>query len=143
MSSEWWAASACCPSHKAPPVPSPPPITSIGLSRSPSTEYASSTVMRVRPRTSALENHGEPLADPDADGGKAEAAAPTSQLVGERAEDARTRTADGMADRDRPAVGIDLLGVELGPVAQACERLRRERFVELDDREVLPPDPRA
>src|SRR5580704_12400471 len=132
MSSEWCAASECCPSHTALPVPSPLLITSIGLSRSPITEYASSTLTRARPRTSAFENHGEPLTDPDADGGEAEAATTTSQLVGERAEDARPGTADGMADRDRAAVGIDLLRVEFGPVAQAGERLRRERLVELD-----------
>jgi hypothetical protein len=48
-----------------------------------------------------------------------------------------------VAERDRAAVGVDLLGVELGPVGQAGQRLRRERLVELDDLDLVPADARA
>ena len=49
----------------------------------------------------------------------------------------------GVHDRDRSAVRVHLLGVQLRPVAQARQRLRRERLVELDHRQVTPPDPGA
>ncbi len=55
-------------------------------------------------------------------------------------EDACPGTADGMTDGDRPTVWIHLLGIELRPVVQAGERLRGKGLIELDHREVLPPD---
>ena len=49
----------------------------------------------------------------------------------EGGEDARARAADGVAQRDRAAVGIQALGVEV-EFAVACDDLRGEGFVQFD-----------
>ena len=56
--------------------------------------------------------------------------------VEQRAEDARAARADRVAERDRAAVDVDARGVELEP-ADARERLRGERLVQLDEIEVV------
>src|SRR5690606_19338465 len=40
--------------------------------------------------------------------------------------------------RERPAVAVDTLGVELGPQLEARERLRRERLIDLEEVDVGP-----
>src|SRR5579862_9612900 len=90
---------------------------------------------------SCLQDHGEALADADAECGEAEAAAAGVQLVREPGEDPPARRAQRMADRDRAAANVDQLGVELRPRANAGQRLRRERLVELDAGDPLPADP--
>jgi hypothetical protein len=68
------------------------------------------------------------LADADAQGRETEATSAALQLVDQRAEDSRSRAAERVADRDRSAIRIDDLGIELGPLGEAAERLRRERL---------------
>ena len=46
-----------------------------------------------------------------------------------------------VADRERPAVDIDLRGVKIGPSLNARERLRRERFVQFDNIDLCPRFP--
>jgi len=46
-----------------------------------------------------------------------------------------------MADRNRAAADVHLLGIELRPASQAGERLGGERLVELDHIHVAPADP--
>src|SRR3954454_18753010 len=90
-----------------------------------------------------MQHHRQSLADADADRRDAVAAATSAQLVRERAEDAHAGGAEWMPDGDRAAVDIDALGVELGPLAEAGERLGGEGLVELAPLAVLPADPRA
>ena len=91
-----------------------------------------------------LQHHGEALADADADRRDAVPPPRRLQLVGERAEDARRRTRRaGGRCAIAPPLTLTLLGVELRPLADAGERLRRERLVELDDVDVAPADPGA
>src|SRR3954454_8865108 len=87
---------------------------------------------------SALQDDGEPLADADADRGDRHAAAPALELVRRVADDAAARAAERVADRDRAAVDVDLLGIEVAPQLQAGEALRGEGLVELDDVDVGP-----
>src|SRR5688500_863000 len=62
---------------------------------------------------SDLHDDGVALPPAGADRGAAEAAAAASQLHHERAEDARARGADRVADGDRAAVDVDLLLVDV------------------------------
>ena len=64
-----------------------------------------------------LQHHRETLADADADRGDGDAAAATGEFVGRVADDASARGAERMPDRDRAAVDVDDLGVEVGPRA--------------------------
>src|SRR5204863_1127219 len=89
-----------------------------------------------------LNDHGQPLADPDANGRDSVAATTSFQLVRQAAEYAHSRRAERVADRDCAAVRIDLLGVEPLPLGQIGEALRRERLVQLHDRHVVPADAR-
>ena len=90
------------------------------------------------PPDSPLEDDGEALADADADRGDRDSAAAAGEFVRGVADDAAARGAERVADRDRAAVDVDLLGVELGPQLQAREALRREGLVELDEVDVRP-----
>src|SRR5215471_5490908 len=89
---------------------------------------------------SCLENDGQALTDADADRCEAVATALALQVVGERTENADARASERVTDRDRAAVGVEDLGIEIGPVGHARERLRRERLIELDRLEVAPAD---
>src|SRR5215470_1390149 len=60
-------------------------------------------------------------------------------LVGNGADHARAGHAEGVADRDRPAVGIELLHGDAEPVA-AVDHLRGEGLVELPHADVLELD---
>ena len=74
-----------------------------------------------------LQHDREALADADADRRDAVLPAVGLERVGERAEDAPAGRAERVADRDRAAVDVDLLGVEVLPLADAGERLARRR----------------
>ncbi len=60
-----------------------------------------------------------------------------AQPVGQRAEDPAAGGTERVADRDRAALGVDDLGVDL-PRVHAGQRLHGERLVELDRRHVGP-----
>src|SRR6185436_8614210 len=57
-------------------------------------------------------------------------------LVGERADHARARHAERVADRDRAAVDVELLGIDPQAIA-AVDDLRGERLVELPHVDVV------
>ena len=63
------------------------------------------------------------------------------ELVRGVADDPSAGRAERVADRDRAAVDVDPLGVELGPQLQAREALRGEGLVELDEVDVRPGAP--
>src|ERR1700759_4671856 len=83
-----------------------------------------------------LDDHRVALASARADRGAAEAAAATAQLIDQGAEDARARGADGMAQRDRPAVDVDLVLVD-AEHPDRVERDRGEGLVDLPQVDVL------
>src|SRR5205823_13099658 len=56
-----------------------------------------------------LEQRGDALAHADAHGGEPAARAATAHLVHQRGGDARARTAERVAERDRAAVHVDAL----------------------------------
>src|ERR1043165_2576833 len=73
------------------------------------------------------------LSDADAHGGERALAAGLAELMRSRYRDARARHAERMAERDRAAVRIDVLGIVGEPeLAHAGKGLGGERFVELD-----------
>ena len=90
------------------------------------------------PADSPLQDDRETLADADADRGDRDAAAAAGEFVRGVADDAAARCAERVADRDRAAVDVDPLGVEVRPQLQAREGLRREGLVELDEVDVRP-----
>ncbi len=79
----------------------------------------------------ALHEHRDALADTHAQGGQAPAGVLPLQPADQREQDAGAGTAEGMAERDGTAVGVDLLLVELQPPHHR-ECLRGERLVQLD-----------
>ena len=62
---------------------------------------------------SCLDHHREPLPDADADRRDPPAAAAAAQLVHERAEDAHARRAQRVPDRDRAAVDVQPLRIQI------------------------------
>ena len=85
-------------------------------------------------------HHRDPLSDADAHRRQPPAAAAPAQLVRQRGQQPRAGVAERVPERDRAAVDVDDRRVELLPLGQAGERLRRERLVELDRGEVAPAD---
>ncbi len=83
-----------------------------------------------------LDDHGVALAAARADRRAAQAAAAPAQLEHERAEDARARGADRMAERDGAAVDVDLVLVD-PEHADRVQRDRSERLVDLPQVDVL------
>src|SRR3954471_17778151 len=83
-----------------------------------------------------LDDDRVPLPPAGADGRAALPAAAPAQLVHERAEDARARRADRVAERDRAAVDVDLVLVD-AEHADRVERDRGERLVDLPQVDVL------
>src|SRR5881396_909714 len=88
-----------------------------------------------------LEQPGRAHAAADAHGDDAPALLPPAQLVEQRPGHARAGHAVGVADRDRAAVRVELLGVDAEAVA-AVDDLRGEGLVQLDDVDVLELEPR-
>ena len=84
-----------------------------------------------------FESERDSLADTDAHGGERELATVAPQFFSRGKCEARARHAEGMAERDRAAVGIYLLVVVAGTkLAQYRQALRSECLVELDHVEV-------
>src|SRR5437667_12134155 len=88
-----------------------------------------------------LDQPGRPHAAADAHGDDAPALLPPAQLVEQRPGHARAGHAVGVADRDRAAVRVELLGVDAEAVP-AVDDLRGEGLVQLDDVDVLELEPR-
>src|SRR6266478_4756872 len=66
------------------------------------------------------------------------------QSVHRRERKARTRHAERVAERDRPAMSVDMLGIlRNAQLAQTGETLRCERLVDLDQVEVADPETQA
>ena len=84
----------------------------------------------------ALDDGRDALADADAHGGEAEAAAGPAQFVGQHRDQAAAAHAQRMAEGDGPAVDVDLGRIE-AELVHAHERLRGEGLVELDEVEVV------
>src|SRR3954452_23096580 len=78
-----------------------------------------------------FDDRRQALADADAHGGNAEAAAAVAELVGECADEARARAAERVADGDRAAVDVELL-VGDAELAHAGDDLGGEGLVDLD-----------
>src|SRR3954468_18906731 len=81
-------------------------------------------------RTVDAEDHRVALPAARADRRAAQPAAAAAQLVHERAEDARARRADGMAERDGATVDVDAVLVD-PEQADRVQRDRGERLVDL------------
>ena len=80
-----------------------------------------------------LDRQRDALPDADAHGGEPELAAAARELEGGVAGEAGARHAERMAERDRAAVRVDVLGIlRDAELAQAGDRLRGEGLVELD-----------
>src|SRR5215211_2059871 len=90
---------------------------------------------------SRLNHHRQALADTDADGGYSVAAAAALQLVREATEDTHAGGAERVADRDRATVRVDRLRVEIPPLRDVRQALRREGLVQLDDVHIVPANP--
>ena len=81
-----------------------------------------------------LQDHGKPLADADAQGHQRVAPAGPLQLPRRGEREACAGRAERMADRDRPAVGIDAAVVRVeAELPETAEHLCGERLVDLDD----------
>ncbi len=84
---------------------------------------------------SALDAHRNAHAAADAKRGEALLGVALLHLIDQRGEDARARGADRVADRDRAAVDVDLVGVPAELLADR-KRLRGEGFVGFDQVEI-------
>src|SRR6478752_1363986 len=78
-----------------------------------------------------LEDNGQALTHADADRRDAPALVALAQHLGEGPDDASAGGAEGVADGDGAAAGVDNLRVDL-PRVEARQRLHREGLVELD-----------
>src|SRR5712672_2378370 len=84
-----------------------------------------------------LQRQRNPLPHPDTHGGERTLATALLERMLRRQGVARARHAERMAERDRAAVRIDVLGiVGEAELAQARERLRGKCLVELDPVEI-------
>src|SRR5438552_16928590 len=104
--------------------------------------------------SAALHQHRAALSTADAEGCDAAAPAGSLEHLQHVQHEARARGADGVADRDRAAVDVELAAVELAesavepevraaiilalPRREACEHLAGERLVDLDRVDVVP-----
>ena len=84
----------------------------------------------------ALERHGDRAAAAEAQRREAVAALPARELVEQRRHDPGPARADRVAERDRPAVDVDLVPVE-AELPAIGEGLGGERLVDLDQVERL------
>src|SRR6202165_5870762 len=89
----------------------------------------------ARSRLVAFDDQRIALAATATERGRADVQAPPLQLVGERQHQTRAARTDGMAERNRAAVHVDPLLVQLEHPG-CVEGDRRERFVDLDQVEV-------
>ena len=108
-----------------------------GLERQARLQAMDVIVGHRRVELDALNRERHALADADAHGRERAPAAGFHHLMRRRDGKPRARHAERMAERDRAAVRIDVLGVvRHAELAQAGEGLRGERLVELDHVEV-------
>src|SRR4051794_37284101 len=93
----------------------------------PSTLMISSTLIRARLPSGlwVLDHGGDALPDADAEGGDAVASAPAPELPGERGDQASSRAAQRVPQRDRAAVDVESLLVD-PELAHAGDHLRGE-----------------
>src|SRR5262249_6616937 len=90
-------------------------------------------------RSEALDDARDRLAEADAHARDAVALVPPLELVQQRRSHARAGRAEGMAERDAAAVRVDVGAAFLEPrVVCELQHDRRERLVDLDDRDVVP-----
>src|SRR4051794_6297884 len=87
-----------------------------------------------------LEDDGQPLPHADADRRHAPAVTALAQHLRQRAEDPAAGGAERVPDRDRAALRVDDVRVDL-PRVDTGERLDGERLVQLDGADVRPGDP--
>src|SRR4051812_22877829 len=87
-------------------------------------------------RSVNVHDHREALADADAGGRDAVAAAAPAQLPAGVDDHPRSRGAERVTDGNRAAVDIDLLAVDLRQLVQAGQHHRGERLVDLPDGDV-------
>src|SRR5258706_4227841 len=92
--------------------------------------------IRTRYLAVRLEETRRALAAADAHRHHAVARLAAQQLVGEGADHARARHAEGVADRDRAAVHVELRGIDAETIA-AVDDLRGERLVQLPHVDVV------
>src|SRR5580765_2489320 len=83
-----------------------------------------------------LECHRHPKTAADTQRSEAAPCLTPSHLVQQRDDDARTRAADGVPERDGSAVYVDTRGVDR-QIAKDREDLRRKGFVQLDEVKIL------
>src|ERR1044071_908658 len=81
---------------------------------------------------SALDGHRHGVAAAEAERGQPTARVPALHLVEHRRQKARARLPDGVPERDRAAVDVDLRRVE-PELADDGDGLHREGFVQLDE----------
>src|SRR4030095_9157842 len=91
--------------------------------------------------SNALDNHRDALSYSDAHGAQRVAPAAALQLIDRGRDEARTRRAERMTERDRAAIRVDVRSVVGNAViAQYREHLCGEGFVELDHVDVGKPE---
>src|SRR5215468_11371667 len=93
------------------------------------------TSMEFAERSLSLDAHRDAHASPDAEGGEAFLGVALLHLVEQRHKDAGAGGADRMAEGDRAAVDVDLVGIPAEVLVDGAG-LRRERLVRLDQVEV-------
>src|SRR5262245_45777759 len=86
-------------------------------------------------RTLHVDDHRDAHAAADAERGKPFSTAFGAERVDQRREDARAARADWMAERDRATARVDLCRIEI-ELPHDGQRLRRERFVQLEEVDV-------
>src|SRR2546428_11135533 len=85
-----------------------------------------------------LHDHGHPLAAADAHRLQPERFVLLAKSVEQRAKNARAGHAEGMAERDRAAVGVELLAVRVDTQAsRGRDDLRGKRLLDLDEVDVV------
>src|SRR5258706_8140910 len=95
-----------------------------------------SLALGLRQTLQRFEHPGRALAAADAHRDDREATAAPAQLVQRGRRQLRTGATERMAERDRTAVDVDAI-VGDAELALAVHRLRRERFVELEQLDVF------
>ena len=85
----------------------------------------------LRQQSGAFDTHCNAHAAADAKRSKTFLRIPASHFINQRRQDARAGCPDGMADCDRPAIDIDLFGIEFQR-ARHHTGLRRKRLIRFD-----------
>ena len=94
-------------------------------------------ISRLEPGLLPLEDSGYALAPADAHGLEAEMGVAALHLVQQGGEDAGAGGGYGVAQRDAGAVDVQVVLMGQFPLAQDCQHLGGEGFVQLDEVHVL------